>query len=271
MPTLYDFIFIDTQRVHSLYTQIFDGLHEGVEKTVKDDTSLAKDWQAGGPPLGFYKFSSGKHIGETESNRFNPHDLILRDLLGYLKENDMLSAQPEMAESGKLVLISGSLTLLDVGVMGSFLEFLPKLVSIDDNADENVASLPKNMRKKAKKAEAAYKACGTAMFEFFAKITPKAVQFSIAGDSVTAWGSVKQENMRADVAHILLQQGPLQSGTWNVLGIVDAGASEELAEAPLLPPTFEGIFSMIDGVRSAFKRPEGDILITPLLIFRKIS
>lgn len=269
MQTLYDFMFIDQEKVRSIYAQLFDGLHEAMEKVASEGLGKATTGQAGGDPFGHVGYERTTSTSESASNTYKPHDLILRDVLGRLTEHKMISNTPESAPVGSFVLLSGKLTLLDVGVLHSFIDLLPILATQASTSQHS--HLPKNQRKEAARAEAQNMRTGITVLETFGKLMPHVVQFSIADERVTAWGAVQQKNMRSEVAHLLVQQGPTLSGQWYVLGLVDMVKGGGMNTGVGLPSIYEGVYTALSSVRDVFAIPEEDIIITPLLIFRKLT
>lgn len=268
MSTLYDFLFIDQERVRSLYAQLFDGLHEAMESMVGKTASKSSKGQVGGDPFGHAAHERSEDVAESKSDRFSPHDLLLRDVIGALSEHGLICHDPANAQAGSIVLLSGTLTILDAGVMDVVFDLLPKMAASQNEAV--VASAPKQYRKALKREHDRSMRDGMSIIEAFSKIMPKIVQIIITDPRVTAWGAVQQENMRAQIGSILVQQGPALFGEWHVLGIVDSDAHARPSADDHLPDIYQGIRSSLAAVQGLFSRPEGDICITPLLIFRKL-
>lgn len=268
MSILYDFLFIDQERVRSLYAQLFDGLHEAMESMVGKTASKGTKEQVGGDPFGHAAYERCEDVAQSKSERFSPHDLLLRDVIGGLSERGLISHEPDKAPVGSIVLLNGTLTILDVGIMDAFFDLLPVMATAHN--DSVLGSVPKAQRKAVRKEHERSVRDGMAMINAFTKIMPKIVQFILADPQVNAWGAVQQENMRAQIGSILVQQGPTLSGEWHVLGIVDSDASTRPSIEHNLPDVYQGIRQSLASVQSLFSRPAGDICITPLLIFRKL-
>ncbi len=90
-PTLYDFLFIDFPRVQSLYSQLYSGLLSEIINLVADIKAKETEIKAGGAPVGSLSSHRREQHDQSRSESFDPHDVILRDVLGGLMESGMIT------------------------------------------------------------------------------------------------------------------------------------------------------------------------------------
>jgi hypothetical protein len=107
--TLYDFLYIDRERIKSFYAQLFSGLQTAVQQV--ESSSLTDTGEIKiGPSFGSMGSGTGKTLTESKLESIDPHDLVLQDVLKGLVDNEMIVKNLELAESGSLVLINGTVT-----------------------------------------------------------------------------------------------------------------------------------------------------------------
>lgn len=263
---LYDFLYIDHERVKSLYSQLYSGLLDAMESVAEKSTGKSTSLQVGGDPFGSAKKDATSSVNESKSERLDPHDLILRDVLQGLADNEFINEQPGTAVQGNLILLSGDLTVLNYESYSVFADIIPSFMQQPD--------LPPRLNKEHKKAlqnhhkqeQEKY----IAFIKAFTKIVPWSVQVLMESGSVIAWGSIHQDNLRATHGSLLLSHGPQLQGNWYMLAIVDAVGRVFVADADR-PKTIEGLTDAGVAIQQAFGRPEEYIGVTPLLIFRKLG
>ena len=130
-PTLYDFLFIDFPRVQSLYSQLYSGLLSEIINLVADIKAKETEIKAGGAPVGSLSSHRREQHDQSRSESFDPHDVILRDVLGGLMESGMITTDLEAAQPGNIILIQGRPYILDFGVYENMLQILPYMVQSD--------------------------------------------------------------------------------------------------------------------------------------------
>jgi hypothetical protein len=92
--TLYDFLYIDHERVKSLYARLFSGLPGAIESVASDAKTKTNTLKVGGAPFGGAEHRNSKQVLESRLERIDPHDLILRDVLEGLKEHNLIHTAP---------------------------------------------------------------------------------------------------------------------------------------------------------------------------------
>lgn len=141
---LYDFLYIDHERVKSLYSQLYSGLLDAMESVAEKVSGKSTSLQVGGDPFGNVRKDATSSVSESKSERLDPHDLILRDVLQGLADNKFINEQPDTAVQGNLILLSGDLTVLNYESYSVFADILPSFMQQPD--------LPHRLNKEHKKA-----------------------------------------------------------------------------------------------------------------------
>lgn len=255
---LYDFFFIDQERVRSLYAQLFSGLLAGVDMLTGEQHKHVWQMRAGSNNLAalISQRESAEDVGKTE--HISPHDLMLHDVLAALRERDMICRVPASASPGSLLLLHGTLGLLDFKLLEGAVKLLPDMARLNDNAGQR--------GKTRKKADFAF----AGALKKIVEVIPWGMTMVLQTAEVTAWGAINRALLRADPGHMVLQSGPVLPGEWYLLAVVDAPVSPTSNTIKGLPELHQGLLSGLAGMRAAVGMPEGFIGVTPLLIFRKI-
>lgn len=130
----------------------------------------------------------------------------------------------------------------------------------------------KGKKRQAEKSERRELQQGMELIRSLSKIVPWSVQVLLESETITTWGGIKQENMRATYGSLLLNHGPQLQGTWYMLAIVDAVSGPDSPSlSSSAPDIVRGLLDAGSGIQSAFGRPSNYAGVTPLLIFRKLG
>jgi len=267
-PTsLYDFIFIDQVRVKSLYAQLFTGLLSEIESLASENSGKSTSVQVGGDPFGSVNRTSSENASESSTNRIDPHDIILQDVLGKLHELNFICSDPLKAVPGNIILIQGTVGILDFGFFQNFAEILPAMLQF--NSPKNQHGKKKTLADKQQETSTKQLA---ELFKKFASLVPWSLTVLMQSEIVTSWGGIKKEDLRADPGHLTLKYGPTLSGTWYMLALVDTipGGEEQDKDIINMPDLFDGMMQAFKGMRESVGRPSSCMGVTPLLIFRKL-
>lgn len=259
-PTLYDFLFIDYPRVQSLYSQLYSGLLSKITSLVADTKSKEIEIKVGGPPIGSLSSLRKEQSEQSRSEAVDPHDVILRDVLGGLIDAGMISSNLTLARPGNIILIQGKAYILDFGVFENMLQILPYMVTTEGSG-------PRADRKKHVKDMKS----GVDILKGLAKIVPWSIHLLMESEGVTTWGAIKKEQFRDDPANLALKYGSCLAGEWYMLGIVDIIADLDTSHNPSFPDIVRSLIQAVNAMRPAFGRPDNFIGVTPLLLFRKLT
>ena len=257
---LYDYLYIDRVRLESLYTQLFSGLLAETEKLSSKGGSKSISAQVGGDPFGSLSKTSGKETQQTLSSRLSPHDLILDDVLNKLRELDFICSDPLQARPGNILLLQGKAAIVDFSIFQGFIKLLP-LLTPDAGGKNKAAQQARKIQEKALN-----------FVERIAAMVPWSLTVLMQTESITTWGGVRKEDLRADPGHLALKYGPMLAGRWHMLALVDATPGlEEDAGIQGLPEMFSGLMTATEGIRDMAGRPVFCVGVTPLLIFRELT
>jgi len=265
MKTLYDFLFVDQEKMRSLYAQIYEGLLDVMTATDSSTMGKTLDGKVGGEPFAGLSRSIEESVTEAKQENMIPHDLVLRDVLAKLKKERFVVEDPLAAHIGNIVLLHGELAIMDPNLMLNMLKAIPKAAA--DFAPRKGKKRPQQDIPIDKKFKLLLSVMEVALDSF-----QPVVQFRVASDDVEAWGSIAQEHMRIPINSLLMQHGQILPGVWSMLGIVDNTSKNELATSPKrpLPSSRAGVEDALKGMREMFETPEDAICVTPLVIFRQL-
>jgi len=109
---LYDFLYRDSNRIASYYSQIFHGHLSSMEKS----TSERRNTDVSGK-VDLHVVSADRKITnetlEGDKRVFDPHDLIATDVLSFLVSNDHVLDDVVHAAHGSLVIVQGTVVFID--------------------------------------------------------------------------------------------------------------------------------------------------------------
>lgn len=267
--TLYDFLYIDHERVKSLYAQLYSGLLGAIESVAAETLTKTTSAKIGGEPFAGLEYQHGKEELESRLERIDPHDLVLRDVLQGLKEKGFIETDPEAAAPGNIILLNGTISILNFEAYRHFIEIMPHLLGMAPE-EASLTGKSKKQRRQSERAKKKEQASVFGVIKGMAEIVPWSLQVIIHTDKMTAWGAIKTENLRDDPGTYTLKYGPTLAGKWYMLGIVDVIEEIQPADSSSLPETISGLMEAARGINSAFGRPDNLVGVTPLLIFRKL-
>ena len=256
---LYDFLFIDQARIRSLYAQLFSGFLAGMEKLVAQREKSGLSLQIGGAPIAAGIKSNEREASRNSAEHIDPHDLILHDVLEELSDRGMICRSPHLAVPGNLVLLEGKVGILDFKTVEGFTAMLPELLH----------TLSPPGRRKGGGNQAEVKRIAS-LIRGFAALVPWGVTVLFQNDAITAWGAIKREALRAEPGNLVLQSGPVLTGEWSMLALVDVPPHAARNTIDGLPDMPASLLESLDGMRDAVGMPNTCLGVTPLLVFRKV-
>ncbi|UTW52048.1 hypothetical protein KFF05_01240 [bacterium SCSIO 12827] len=289
--SVYDFLYCDTPRIGSFLAQFDDA---GFLKQIIERESVAKSTSrgfkvglSGGATIAGTGGNAGLDIergpsasGSESSERvYDPLWTNARTLLDYLAEYNLIKRNIEEARIGQFVLATGELEVKNLSMLRAAWqdETIKKL--LDQGQHEDISSLSRQQRRavERKGAKSSVVPTDNDVALAFMKILPHAVQAHIQGDTLSAWCNLLEDGLVVSADELLLKHGIRVSGTWHVLGILDAfPGSIETDLNPSFELTEGGVLGALLTViapvaRLLLGRPPNSYGITPLLIFREVS
>lgn len=262
MATLYDFLYIDNERVKFIYAQLFSGLLDAIEDVASERTTQTSSGRAGGSPVGHLEHSTQTSEEESRLEQIDPHDLILKDVLQKLNEYDMIKHDDRSALVGNFVLLNGKISILDFGNYQYFIDILPGLIQSEATQKQGKDSKKDSKQKENEEIKS--------FLQLMSNIVPWSIQLIISSENLLGWGAINSNNLRDDPGNLMLKHGPTLVGNWYMLGIVDALDSQFGQTSASYPQTISGLMQANDTIRETFGRPQHFVGITPLMVFRKL-
>ncbi len=189
MATLYDFLYIDNDRVKSLYAQLFSGLLGAIENVASESHTKSSDGQAGGSPFGHVGHGRSTTEHESRLDRIDPHDLVLRDVLQELSDKQFIKSDIDDMQPGSFVLLNGKVSILNFETYRYFMDILPGFMEskIKDSAP-NKSKAKNEKKQKAKNIKN--------FFQLISDIVPWSIQVIIEDKRAFAWGAINGNNLK---------------------------------------------------------------------------
>lgn len=258
--SLFDFIYIDKQRVSSLIAQLFGaGVITSVKQTTSDsdknNKSLELNVKIAKARIGF-----DETLTSSQERLFDAAWSLPLNLLDRLSEMDMIKNDLSGLKIGDIALATGLIKVFDVGMVHKLMPAAKLIARQNKNKNQ--------IKKEQQELDTA---------EQILKVLPQSIQIDMATvEGRGVWMTVSPDHLTIPTGDLMLKYGPIIPGQWHVLGILDAHA-HDLLETPEAPyPTSENeIRNSMDVVgmmiRMQIGRPSSSFGITPLMIFRKIK
>lgn len=261
--SIYDFIYLDLDRIHSYYAQLMDGVPNQKTSSSREQKNITHKATAG--PRDFAHYEGRKEDNKEESleQLMDMHHVLPRDMINLLDQHQLISKKLAANNLGKLVMIQGLINFADFETLSKNSDVAIEYARVDGtdfSADEE-----KNVKNIIKIIEA----------------YPIGVQATMQVKSATtqhAWMALDKKYLTS--AHLVsaLKHEILSSEEFIVLGILDAipdkfvddsedldGFRDNLVNAK---PFFEALFSMSGAYKELIGRPDEFYGITPVSIFR---
>lgn len=258
--SLFDFFYVDRERVSSLTAQLFGaGVITSVRQTESEGDKASKALELS-VKIAKAKFGAEDSFTTSQERLFDASWSLPLNLLDRLQEMSMIKTDIDNARLGDLILASGHIKIFDVAMVQQMMPAAKKLA-----------------RSGGKGPAAKQHAHNLDMAEEIVKFLPKSVQIEMADtEGNLLWTSVNPENLTIPPGDMMLKYGPVIPGKWHVLGLLDAHQDGEWEDpdAPY-PQTNNEFKESMSGLsmmmRMQVGRPENSLGITPLMIFRKIT
>lgn len=250
---LYDFLYRDSGRLTSYYSQLFDGRLTSLEQTDSDRDSRTRKV---GADLKIVKGELGKseEILASSKRTIDPHDIITTDVLTSLREDSFIRTDIQDAPHGSLIQAKGTIVFADRQILEMASIVFEGLASAErqkphnkrDHAALNLYTMIEGMAKKIPLPSA------------FVLQTPEGVLIA---------GTIKDEGMEEPISTYYFRHG--------VHGLADVymiGIKEIPSETFTLPVTafLEAAKQTAQGLTTLLI-PSDAIRVTPLAFFRKLE
>jgi hypothetical protein len=299
--SVFDFLYHDSRRVGSFLSQLDqNGLLKEVrqsEHAVKGskrgfsaNVGASTPWTGGGN-FGV-ELTPKEGGGEALERVYDPFWANARELLDALTVNNMIRRDIDAAPLGSMVLVSGPLNIIDLGMMKDAWKVdeikrtaqaggtAEQVLAEQRNRDSRRSQYGKN-RNKPKDGPPTESELTIA----FLQLLPHSLTALLHGGDGSMWCSLKEEHLVGAGSDLVLKHGLTVPGEWNMVGLLDAKPDiESLADIVGVDDVLDGpgavLFNSIIGnisrklapiVRLLLGRPANAYGITPLLIFRQVG
>lgn len=282
IDSVFDILYSDTPRIHSLYAQLFnDGLLTSLRKKfisgeTKGNTATVQgkiEANAGIPLIAGGK-AEGNIGGAVKSENTDAEELeqnfdtrltLVSSFLDRLDELGFIKRNIQQASIGSIVLISGKVSMLDIGFIQKIWD--PAL-TLALSQQQKKTPVERSFTQKNQKA----------IGDVFKKL-PENTTLHVTDESNQFWAILDNPHMISKPSSLALMHGATVKGQWNILGILDAYPDfldEQETNQPMEEMLSDTLFmkaytQMFEAMRPMMGRPSSSYGITPLLIFREIS
>ena len=258
--TLYDFLYIDRERIKSLYAQIFGGLLNAVQQAEASSNTSKDAVEFSAVKVVTIGTDEQKTVTESRLENIDPHDLLLRDVLQHVAEHGLIASDPAKAAVGSLVLLNGSVTVLDMRSISTFFDIFIDMVAIGKAPNPEWAGKGKEEKKRT-----------FSMIKKYLDAAALGVQIIFRSGRISVWGTLNPTYLRESVGDLTTKHGPRLSGEWHLLAIVDSVGPHEVMDGTGLSDLLKAVITGNNEMIKILGRPADNTGVTPLVLFRKLQ
>jgi hypothetical protein len=249
---LYDFLYRDSNRIASYYSQIFHGHLSSMEKNVSERRNVDVSGK-----LDFHVVSGDRKITtetlEGDKRIFDPHDLIATDVLSFLVTNDHALDDITNAPHGSLVVVQGTLVFVD--------RLIAEVAIIAfDNLISTHSAKPKSPEEKANLQGL------KVLKDALQKISLPSAFILQTNEGIQIVGTIKEAGMEEAISNYYFKHG-----TAGLSDVYMIGIKEVPSPAFALPDTqLIGAGQQMAQALSDMLFPAEAIRVTPIALFRRL-
>jgi len=266
IESLYDFVYLDRERLAYLSAQIFDdGTLAGVKREEKIQEDTATEISAGLKPIFAVAGKEGAANYRSIERHFDAGWTLPLNVLHRLDELGHIKKSLSDADFGDLVLMSGSMNLIDLSIMKDLWEPLGALERMSSSSSAKTTT-----KKRILEQEKFLLKHLTSIM----KGLPHSIQIRLFNGENQAWASLRREYLIVNPEDFPLKHGPSIQGNWHCLAILDGKPTSENESFNIPVGHSEVEQAMWDfslQLRLLFGRREHDYGLTPIAIFRTTS
>lgn len=259
--SIYDFIYLDVDRIHSYYAQLMDGVPNQKTSSSREQKNSNYKVTMGPRDILHTEGQKGDSKEESLDQLMDMHHVLPRDMINLLDEYELISKKLAASNLGKLVMIQGLINFADFETLGKNSDNVLNLLS--GKSDKEMSEIKTVMN-----VIDAYPIGVQATMQVKSNVTNH------------AWMALDKKYLTS--AHLIstLKHKSLSSEEFVVLGILDAIPDKFIDEdsnkdldnfrSNLLNkrPFFEAVFAMNGAYQEIIGRPADSYGITPISIFR---
>lgn len=284
--SVYDFLYIDARRIAQFLSQFTDYGHlTSLTRSASESHS-----GGGGVNVGIGKLDTTAGSQTTQVRQFDPQWIAPLTFLDQANQKGLIVRGLSRARIGQFVLTSGTLAVLDLTTLKALWDIpIVQTIIAQGVAPANIPQQFQNRQERRATGSAGQQKSDSATAMSYIKsileiikVLPHGLQVRLLTDSSEpVWCDLRDESLLVSSAGMMLKQGVVLSGTWDILGILDAlpdsqasQSNTHLNEAKMLQSLTEiaNVMASLGPIaRQALGRPNEAYGITPLLIFREVS
>lgn len=266
IESLYDFVYLDRDRLAAFSAQIFDnGTLVGLKVEDKVQNQVTSEMSSGLKPV----FTAAEKENLTNirgiEKQFDAGWALPLNVLNKLDELGLIKRSLADADFGELVLFSGSINLIDLGIMRELWEPIAAMEAFNNQ--------PKT-KTTAKLREAQKEREGSKHIASIMKHLPHSIQLRIFNDHEQAWSSLRREFLTINSEDFILKHGASIQGKWHCLAILDGKpyVEDEGLNIPDGANDLEfAMWQMSMQLRLLLGRSGAAYGLTPISIFRSVQ
>ncbi len=281
--SIYDFIYLDTNKIHSYYAQLTNGLPN--QKKYSDKTKNSRSGKVTGGPRDFIhgEYNSEKTGEEDYEELMDMAHVLPRHLINLLDERGMIAKKLATNHLGRLVLVKGLFHMIDVDQFSDLAEPIIKIYKKTVSEEEFNESLRDFTEDDLKDFINIFKSYPL-RFQANLKVnTPASNATGKIPEEVYAWMSLQEEYFTHSFIDFSLKHTNVSTEDFYVLGVLDAipekflNTEDEKKKLELMQKVVTsnvlGEFSFKFGAafKSLVGRPDEFYGVSPICIFRNID
>lgn len=283
--SLYDFLYLDKKRIYTLLAQLSaNGVQQSLKLSNSDKNGSSFETNVEGKGnVGIASFSS-KGVSKTSDEASeiieSMHDVSWSSplqLLDLLSEANLIHRGTEGAGIGSIVVVNGAARVFDVTSVKKAIPIFGPIFGAQ------MAELNPLLPPKAKHSK---KNTSFENIDIGDGITIGMVMsmLDFVGDSLqvdfyeengnATWMTLDNDGLTINSSDLALKYGMNIPGNWIVLGIVDALPDHYITDDTIIPdenPVKDGLYGLLEGIKTFIGRKPGSFGVTPLMVFRKTA
>ncbi len=245
---LYDFLYIDKNRIDAFYAQIFEGLLKQVEKNTATTHNESEKVEAGIKPFVNGTLSGYKAIQEAKNETIDPEQLVIIDTLSTLAKN---ARGVDQAAQGDIVKTKGNLHIATNNMLKMFI----------DVGDMFQSEQPKMSKKELKQIRQLIKS-------FLDHINIDSIML-LKNNTETIVASLKRECLQEDPDTFQLKYGSDGLDNVFVIGFFESKSKEQETTYHPSDDFISSSKQFAEGIKNLFFPPNSTI-VTPIAIYKEI-
>lgn len=258
---LFDFLYIDRDRINSYCAQLFDdGVLTSVKKIARHDNTKNAELTAQAVVA---KLTAEGHetTSSGQERQFEAGWSNVISVIAELNGKGFLSDDLEKSSVGSLVLLQGRIAVVDIGLAQQL--YTPAIQA--HFVDVKITHANKAQVEKDKKT--------MAVLGGVLKALPPVVQMYLeTANGNLIWTTINPSFLTINTNDIGLKYGSRVDGEWRVMGLIDAKPSNKSDRAVHVQNEFlSGLNQVIEDIRTHVGRPGNAWGMTPVAIYRTIK